>query len=130
MRIGGVGQEDRLRWRVEIPEDLLYAGLHAPGLTVPRVSRFAGAARRSFQDNVGRRAASTSVDPTDGEGLRGRMEIFRGIVNRAFERGDEAIELPSAFGLGKLDHQRFVDQRREIDRRGVDPFVQEAFREV
>ncbi len=82
VRVDRVREEDRLRFRVELREDLEDSGLHRPEPTGPGVSTFAPAARRSFQERRGSRAACTSsIRPTASQ--RGAARRFSGVSETA-----------------------------------------------
>ena len=43
---------------------------------------------------------------------------------------DEAVERLEALGLGRLDHERLLDDQREVDRRRMDAVVEDRLGDV
>ena len=81
------------------------------------------------------RAARTSSTRPTGV-LRGAAWAAVRPVGHGRRLGDvdqgpgQGLERLRALGLGGLDHERLVDDEREVHRRGVEPFLEEAFGHV
>src|SRR5215467_4887817 len=64
------------------------------------------------------------VDTPDRERARRGLEVLGRVVDGPTKFRHKLVELPRTLSLGELEHQGFVDERREIYRGSMDPFVQ------
>ena len=73
------------------------------------------------------------VGATDGRVVRRRLDHV-GVGLRLFgnlpEGGDEGVERFLALRLGRLDHERLVEEQREVDGRGMETEVEQALGHV
>ena len=84
----------------------------------------------AFHRSTGSFAAWTSSGRLIGSVCGASCSISGVLVVDLQQRVGEGVERFLAFGLGRLDHQRFRHDQREIDRRRVEAVVQQPLGDV
>ena len=80
---------------------------------------------------LGRRDLVQSPDGGRVGGVpRDLRPLGRGLAQDRGDRLGERVERLARLGLGRLDHQRLVDEQREVDGRGMEAVVEQPLGEV
>ena len=125
-RIRVEGQRQRLGDRVEIVRgrDLASTGARRIGASGHRLQRLAD------DRPAGRLDLVEAADGGRVGGVLGELGVGLGLGEDLLDRFGEGVEALLGLGLGRLDHQRLVDQEREVDGRRVEAEVEQALGEV
>ena len=120
-----------------------WSGSSSTATSSPRCSSWSRSCRSSKprrscdqHDRAGGRPAAARLDLVEAADrgrvgrLLGDLGVVLGLGEDLLDRVGEGVEALLGLGLGRLDHQRLVDQQREVDGRRVEAEVEQALGEV